>query len=63
VWEHPIFSDTDNIVRIEESRLQYLGYISAEEYRQQRQKREVLDGYLRDLAQAVRIEGKGAVQD
>src|SRR5207244_205535 len=63
VWEHEDPSTTDRIVRIEESKLQYLGYISAETYKQQRKKRRVLAEALRDLALNVRAKGKPAVSD
>jgi hypothetical protein len=63
VWEHEEPSPADRIVRIEESKLQYLGYISAETYKQQRKKRKILAEALRDLALNVRAKGKLAVSE
>ena len=63
VWEYEEPSPADRITRIEESKLQYLGYISAESYKQQRKKRKVLAKALRDLALNVRAKGKPAVAE
>lgn len=64
VWEHTgDESHKDLIAKIDESRLPYLGYISVARYRGQRQKRQVLAGYLRELATAVRERGGLAVDE
>ena len=64
VWEHQDESASKDIIKkIDESRLPYLGYISAARYKQQRKKRKVLAGYLRELATEVREKGTTAVDD
>lgn len=63
VWEHPEEPARDRIRRIEDSRLPFLGYISVENYKKQRAKREVLANYLRELAEQVRKKGPTAVED
>lgn len=53
----------DRINLIPESKLEFLGYISAAKYREQKRKRELLARYLRELASEIRTKGAHAVDD
>jgi hypothetical protein len=63
VWEKPDDPKASRISKIEDSRLPFLGYISVDNYRKQRTKRELLARYLRELAELVRKGGAQAVDD
>lgn len=60
VWD-PTDGGDARIHLIEDHRLPYLGYISVDNYRKQRAKRELLSRYLLELAAAIRRDGTGAV--
>lgn len=65
VWDHINTTTTghDIIKKIDDSRLPYLGYISAAKYREKHHKREQLASYLKELAAKVREKGSGAVEE
>ncbi len=63
VWENADAPGANRISRIPDDRLPFLGYISVDNYRQQRAKRELLAKYLRELAELVRKSGAQAVSD
>lgn len=64
VWEHadPAHAIVDRISPLAEEKLEFLGYISAAQYRAQRRKRETLARLLRDLAESIRRDGAQTVE-
>lgn len=51
------------IVSLPDDKLEFLGYISVEKYKQQRRKREALAKYLRELASEIRNRGAHALDE
>jgi transcriptional regulator with XRE-family HTH domain len=64
VWDDgDLRSERNRIRPLPEDRLEFLGYISAAKYKEQKRKREILARYLRELAAEVRKDGVHAVEN
>lgn len=55
--ERTVWGNIGDFRKLPEDKLEFLGYISANEYAQQKAKRELLARYLRELAELVRKDG------